>query len=269
MLNAVTRADRGLITNETFIFDLEETYVEWVDTEPQDDRRGVFHPSAVGMCGRKNVYEYIGSPRQSAAKAEDKEIFRIGHAVHHLVQTILGDLSRVLEPKGIEYRFRPEVPFDPQTDTLFHDLGIGGTTDGILELWSRQGWAQRGVVEIKTIKDEHFNTLRGPKEDHLMQANLYAFRFDTPILWFWYYNKNTSRRKVFRRAASDKYLEMAIARFADQRAHADAGTLPEREENFYMCPRCEYGHICKPDTLERIRNQQALAQVRKKGFGNR
>jgi len=271
MLSAVTRADRFLITDtETQVFDLENTYVEWVESQPQDDRRGHFHPSAVGMCGRRNVYEYIGTPRVQAAKADDMEIFRIGHAVHHLVQTILGDLDRVLAPQGIEYTFRPEVPFDPETDTLYQDLGIGGTTDGLLELYhAKEGWTQRGVVEIKTIKDEHFNSLRAPKPDHLMQANLYAFRYNMPILWFWYYNKNNSRRKVFRRAASDESLNAALDRFIVQRGHADAGTLPDREESFYMCPRCEYGHICKPDTLERVRSQQKLAQVRKKGFGRK
>ncbi len=271
IVNAVTRSDAALITNiEEQIFDLEATYVEWVETEPQDDRRGVFHPSAVGMCGRRNVYEYIGTPRVKTLKAADLETFRIGHAVHHLVQTILADLDRVLTPQGIEYTFFPEKPFDPELDLLYNDLGIGGTTDGVLELHhTKLGWRQRGVVEIKTIKTENYHKLRGPKDDHLMQANLYAFRFDTPVLWFWYYNKNTSERKVYRRRADDDVLGRAIDRFAEQRAHADAGTLPEREENFYMCPRCEYAHTCKPKSLAKVQAQEKLVKIRQKGFGVR
>ncbi len=269
IVNAVTRTDTACITDiENQVFDLEAAYVEWVDTEKQDDRRGVFHPSAVGMCARRNVYEYVGTPRVKAAKVADLETFRIGHAVHHLVQTILADLDRVLTPKGIEYSFQPEIPYDPEIDTLYHDLGIGGTCDGLLELHhTKLGWRQRGVVEIKSIKDKLYNELRGPKEDHLMQANLYAFRFDTPILWFWYYNKNNSERRVYRRLADDVILGNAIERFATQRAHADAGTLPDREESWYMCPRCEYGHVCKPDILQRVRHQEKLVKVRSKGFG--
>ena len=269
LVTAVKRSDAALITDvETQVFNLEGAYVEWVDSEKQDDRSGVFHPSAVGMCARRNVYEFIGTPRIKAAKTADLETFRMGHAVHHIVQTILADLDKILRPKGIEYTFYPEIPFDPATDTLYHDLGIGGTTDGLLELHhTKLGWRQRGVVEIKSIKDKLYNDLRKPKPDHRMQANLYAFRFDTPIVWFWYYNKNNSERKVYTQVADDAALDEAISRFAEQRAHADAGTLPDREESFYMCPRCEYGHTCKPKTLQYVQHQEKLVRVRSKGFG--
>jgi CRISPR/Cas system-associated exonuclease Cas4 (RecB family) len=269
IINAVTRDDAQHIMNiEEQVFDLEGAYVDWVESEPRDDRQGHFHPSAVGGCARRNVYEYIRTPRQFMDKPEDMEIFRIGHAVHHLVQTILSDLSRVLTPRGIEYTFQPEIPYDPETDLLYNDLGVGGTCDGLLTLHhKRLGWKQRGVVEIKTIKNEKFNQLREPKEDHQMQANLYAFRFDAPIIWYWYYNKDNSKRRVFKTKASDKHLTKALARFTEQRAHVDAGTLPEREESFWMCPRCEYGHVCKPSALSNIKMRQDLVKVQAKGFG--
>lgn len=267
MINATTLDDVPSLKAED-IFDLEAAYVEWVDTEAHDDRRGHFHPSAVGMCARRGVYEYIKTPREFMHSTNEMEIFRMGHAIHALVQNILSDLERVLTPKGIKYRFIPEIPYDKNTDTLFLDFGIGGTCDGLLEL-EGPGWSQRGVVEIKTSKSELFNKLREPKPDHQMQANLYAFRFDTPIIYYWYYNKDCSERKVFTRTADTAVLDKAIQRFADQKAHVDAGTLPEREESFYMCPRCEYGHVCKPDTLQHIRNKQALIGVKKKGFGVR
>lgn len=271
IINAVTRDDARLITDvESQVFDLEDAYVSWVRTEPRDNRQGHFHPSAVGGCARRNVYEYIRAPRQFADKVEDMEIFRIGHAVHHIVQTILADLDRVLRPQGIEYSFFPEIPYNPETDLLYNDLGIGGTCDGLLELrHTRAGWVQRGVVEIKTIKGEKFNSLKEPKDDHQMQANLYAFRFDAPIIWYWYYNKDNSKRRVFKTKASDEFLNEALRRFIDQKAHVDAGTLPERQESFWMCPRCEYGHICQPDSLKRAQAQQKLVQVRTNGFGNK
>lgn len=272
MITGVTRSDAAKVKDvETDIFDLEGAYVDWVSTAKQDhDRSGVFHPSAVGMCARRNVYEFIRTERREAAGVDDQEIFRIGHAVHHLVQTIIGDLERVLTPQGISFEFTPEIPYDPATDLLYFDLGIGGTADGLLTLWSeKHGWKQRGVLEIKSIGKDGFEKLRGPKHDHLMQANLYAFRFDTPFLWFWYYNKNTSQRKVYRRAADDTILAEAIQRFSDQKDHVDAGTLPEREESYYMCPRCEYAWTCNPSTNARIHHQQKLTKIRAKGFGRK
>jgi hypothetical protein len=64
-------------------------------------------------------------------------------------------------------------------------------------------------------------------------------------------------------------LEEAIGRFAAQKEHVDNGTLPEREESYYMCPRCEYGWTCQPQTLQRVQHQQKLVQVRTKGFGRK
>lgn len=272
MITGLTRSDASKVTDvETDIFDLERAYVEWVETEPQThDRSGVFHPSAVGMCARRNVYEFIRTERRSASPVDDQEVFRLGHGVHHIVQTIIADLDRVLTPKGIEFEFHPEIPYDPKTDLLYFDFGIGGTADGLLTLHHKKlGWIQRGVLEIKSISNDGFEKLRSPKKDHLMQANLYAFRFDTPFLWFWYYNKNNSKRKVYRCAADDKILEEAIGRFASQKEHVDNGTLPDREESWYMCPRCEYGWTCQPSMLKQIQHQKQLVQVRQKGFGNR
>lgn len=267
MITATTLEDAEKLTTDD-IFDLESAYVDWVSTEPRDDRRGVFHPSAVGGCARRNVYEYIGTPRVYADTAKDMEVFRIGHAIHGIVQGILGDLERVLNPKGIEVTFRAEVPYDRETDSLYLDLGIGGTTDGVLTLTSKkEGWSQRAILEVKSIKSKNFDLLKAPKPDHQMQANLYAFRFDCPIIYYWYYNKDSSDRKVFRYRASPAVLQAAVERFAAQRAHADHGTLPDREESFYICPRCEYAHVCKPDSLRQIHNKKALSTLQKKGFG--
>lgn len=270
MITATTRDDASRIRKSSDIFDLEAAYVEWVDTEAHDDRRGHFHPSAVGMCARRGVYEYTKTPREFMHSTNEMEIFRMGHAVHGIIQGILSDLDRVLTPKGIQYEFTPEIPFDPETDSLYQDFGIGGTADGLLKLTCpKEGWTQRAVLEVKSSKAELFSSIKGPKPDHQMQANLYAFRFDCPVIYYWYYNKNTSERKVFARPADDAVLEKAITRFAEQRAHVDAGTLPDREESYYMCPRCEYGHVCKPPTLQRVHDKKKLLQVQKKGFGVR
>lgn len=279
LTTAVTWNDaKNIKSVDAEVFDLDSAYMDFVTTEPKDNRQGVFHPSATGGCGRRSVYEFNGAPRSytnalgllPAAKLTQKQdIFRIGHAVHGFTQTIMGELARVLGPKNIEFEFEAEKPFDPVTDTLWLDFGIGGTTDGILTVWHTVlGWRQKIVIEIKTCKDEVFEKLTGPKEDHLMQANLYAFRFDCPIIIFWYFNKNNSDRKVFRRLADEKYLEMAINYFDKLGDHVRAGTLPDREESYMMCPECEYSHLCKPEVLTRIQGRASVNKMIKRGgFG--
>jgi len=256
---AVTLNDAPQLTKGD-IFDLEHAYVEDVRAQPRDNRQGVFHPSTVGMCGRRNVYEYIRTPALPTIEPEDLEVFDIGHAVHELVQEKLKKLDRSLNPQGIQYRFQKEAPYDPATDKLLTNFGIAGTCDGIVEIWT-DTWRQRGVVEIKSIKDENYKRLSGPKEDHILQAHLYAYRFDCPIIWMWYYNKNTSTRRVYPVVFQQELLMTALQRFQGWLQHADAGTLPEREENWYACPRCEYRDVCDPPTLQKIRKKDYNTKV--------
>lgn len=254
MKNAVTLADAAGLTKAD-IFDLEVVYVDSMRARPRDNRQGHFHPSAVGSCGRRNVYEYIRAPSIQTIEPEDLDVFDMGHAVHAMLQGKMAELSRVLKPKKMGYEFRSEVGRS-DGDVLYDDFHIGGTTDGIIEVWADE-WKQRGILEIKSIKDKNFKKLRGPKEDHVMQCHLYAFRFDCPVMWIWYFNKDTSERKVYSLVYDPAILDAALARYSAWIMHADAGTLPDREESFWACPRCEYREVCKPPSLTKLRTKGA------------
>lgn len=254
MKNATTIADASDMSKGD-VFDLESAYIQMLKEKTRDNRQGHFHPSAIGSCGRRNVYEYIRAPALQTIEPEDLEVFDMGHAVHGLVQGKLAELGKTLKTKGVGYSFRAEVPYDRETDILYQDLHVGGTTDGILEIWT-DDWKQRGILEVKSIKDENFKKLRGPKEDHVMQAHIYARRFDCPIIWIWYFNKDTSERKVYTVLFQKEIFDRAVARYVLWLEHAQAGTLPDREESFYICPRCEYREVCKPASLTKIRGKR-------------
>jgi CRISPR/Cas system-associated exonuclease Cas4 (RecB family) len=250
------------------VFDVEEAYVECVSNKPRDNRQGVFHPSAVGGCARRNVYEYIRTPCIDTIDADSLEIFDIGHAVHDLVQGKLVEMCQYLEEKkGLKASFEAEVPCPPD-DPLLIDFGIAGTCDGVLVVSDPGVWTQRMVVEIKSSKDKNFHRLNKPKKDHIEQAHLYAFRFDCPIILIWYYNKDNSQRRVFVETFDQKVLDRVLKRFQAQLRHAEQGTLPERDENWFMCPRCEYRDVCKPPILKQIRGKRRkkkISQARKRG----
>lgn len=253
MRTAVTLADAEHLSDAD-IFDLEGSYEEALATKLRDDRQGYFHPSGVGRCGRANVYEFIRAPFIPTTPTDSLEHFDLGHAIHALVGGKLRDIKRVLEPKKIGYELEIEKSYDPATDQLFTDLWIGGTTDGVLDVWA-DTWRQRSIIEIKSIKFQDYDMLTEPKEDHLMQAHLYAFRFNCPIIYMWYYCKNNSKRSVYRRVFDRKVFDKAVGIYEKLLKHVDAGTLPEREQDFYMCPRCEYRDICKPDVLYQINSK--------------
>lgn len=267
MITAVTLADAARLS-EADIFDLEGAYTLALATTLRDDsRQGYFHPSEVGYCRRKSVYGFIRAPFIPTIDPESLEIFDMGHAIHELVGRKIQDVARVLKPREIGYSFRAEVKFDPTWDTLFSDLGIGGTCDGIIEIWA-DTWRQRSILEAKSINKANFEKLKAPKIEHLMQAHLYAYRFDCPIIYNWYYCKDNSKRRVYASPFNKKVFDMAIDYFEKLRVHVEAGTLPERDEDWYECPRCQYREICQPPSLEKPdkENAAALVQIRSKGL---
>lgn len=253
MKTAVTLEDAKGLTEED-IFDLEAAYVDMVSSKKRDNRQGYFHPSSVGGCGRRNVYEYIRTPFIDTLEPESQEIFDIGHAVHDLVGKKLADVGKFLQAKNLGYELRLEVPFDPTVDQLFVDFGIGGTCDGQLKIWA-DSWRQRSTLETKSIGDKGFEQLNGPKPDHLEQAHIYAYRFDTPIIYLWYYNKNNSKRKVYRVPYDHDILLGALKKYESWMQHVSAGTLPDRQESWFDCPRCEYRNECQPSVVRNKANR--------------
>ncbi|HQP38617.1 MAG TPA: hypothetical protein PLI95_25705 [Polyangiaceae bacterium] len=244
------------------VFDLEAAYQAHIDGLKSENRQGHFHPSAVGMCGRRNVYEYIRAPMDVDAVPGDlQEIFDLGHAIHDIVQRRFEAMIQELTTDTLTFRFQREVPHDPATDWLRLEFGIGGTCDGVVEI-EGPGWKQRGILEVKSIADDGFNKLTGPKAEHVDQAHIYALRFDCPIMWIWYYNKNRSKRRVFAVVFDAERAQRILNKYMGWLQHVSAGTLSEREESRFACPDCAYFEICKPK-IKGLQPRRAPVPVRR------
>lgn len=281
------------------IFDLEAAYIEAVSSVPVDDyRQGVFHPSASDSCARRNVYEYIRTPAMSVADiyglgrakkdkttsgkaasaargetvssapdlTQDSDNLAFGHATHGLVQSRLLLIKEHFEKKGYTVKIQIEAGHDPKTDMLRLVYDIGGTADAVIEITDPQGNTQRGILEIKSIKDRLFKELDGPKRGHVEQAHIYAWRFDCPVIWIWYFNKDNADRQVFSMPFDPAILDAVLHRFAEQREHARAGTLPERAMSAWMCARCQFRGPCNPPILMASAGRDAVRRARARGL---
>ena len=82
-------------------------------------------------------------------------VFDTGHDTHERLQ-------RYLEQSGV--LLQAEVPIENA------DYEIKGHTDGIIEINGI-----KGILEIKSINSSGFYSLYSPKEDHLIQINVYMF----------------------------------------------------------------------------------------------
>ena len=236
------------------VFNLSVLYALTIDTSLQEtiDRQGCFHPSAVGMCGRAQVFHFIRTPPTNRQSKRVKEIFKLGHVIHDVVQSALERVPEFVNKLGLQATFDREVPCDRETDALFLDYQIAGTCDGILRVWN-DVFEQRGTVEIKSAGDEKFKEVKAQElafENHLMQAHLYAFRFDTPIIWMFYYSKNNSLRDVKTMFFDHQIFDKAVTYFYELHGYVARGQIPPRQESYLECSDCVYRSLCDPLILK-------------------
>lgn len=210
-------------------------------------RQGYLHASSIGYCARKNVYGAGNADiKPKVLKVEDLEIFALGHLVHGKIQEVLAKLPT---NPATQITFQSEVPMG-KTGELWNLFRLAGTCDGITEWFDAdQRVLRREVLEIKTIGlqgPKGFEGLKKPFDTHLMQGHIYAHHFNAPFIRFWYYCKNNSKRKCYAVAFDNEFWEKTLERIMMLAEHVTKHTLPEREESWYMCQRCEYQHLCKP-----------------------
>lgn len=268
MKSAVSLRDLdGLVPED--VFDLKTAYNNYLAAiHKKSNRGGVFHPSAVGMCGRNNVYEYLGYEADlEYAEPRVAEIFLLGHKIHEILQERVGLLDAgKFDPATGNFKIRAlhEVP-TPRGDHLLKTLGLAGTSDSLAEI-TADGILQRGIIEFKSIGDEGFKEIqaRGPKPEHLQQLHVYMYRFDCPVGWVFYYHKTTSKIEVFPVVFDYELFYEITAKVYRWKRLADSGNLPEREESFFGCQDCKYRHTCRPTVLHRRHAGSRLSRLRRK-----
>lgn len=252
------------------VLDLAKLYELGIDDSHDEHiaRMGVFHPSAAGTCRRREVLSFTYVQPTDRVSKKMKAIFEIGHAIHDLVQTRLEGLGPRLVRYGLQYEFQREVPYDPETDQLFLELSIGGTTDGLLRIWNAV-FEQRGVVEIKSQShDKHEEmakeALKTGKalKPHLMQSHIYAWRFKLPLIWVFYYNKNNSKWQAIPHLFETQIFDDAIVWFAECLDYATRGELPPRDEAWFLCKECPYRTLCKPKILQQRNRLPSLPTLK-------
>lgn len=135
-------------------------YVE--DKEKKPDL--CFHPSSDCLkCPRLLFFEKIGDDRLEKPEwsVEQQVTFRIGHALHCMVQSWLVDMGRW--PGFPKIVGEPEVPVD--------EARIRGHVDVVMDFPD----GVRRAIEIKSINARQFRQLREPLVKHKLQLEIYLY----------------------------------------------------------------------------------------------
>lgn len=117
------------------------------------------HPSTIGMCQRKIVFDMLMVPK---AMPEDRlmRIFDNGHSLHHRYETLFGQM-------GILVQNEMKLEFDD----------ISGHTDAWIRVYSIENpMGQNYLVELKSAFSKSFEWMvknNKPKKEHRDQLTFY------------------------------------------------------------------------------------------------
>jgi hypothetical protein len=228
--------------------------VEWYGAK---QRASGIHASEISGCMRPTVYSLMGVERRDVTDPFWKKRFRIGHAVHAMIQD---DLYRMCEDTGGAMTFESEVSISPNLQPRAAQWNLHSHCDGIIRYYDHPGDTKpimRVGVEIKTESDKQFEDLKAPRDYHLEQTCVYMRVLDLPLMWTLYYNKSNSNiveSKPPWLFTFDSKMERLWGKlenkFANFMGFAEAGELPERIEGL-KCEFCPFAWTCGPDWAKR------------------
>jgi hypothetical protein len=121
------------------------------------DKRAIhcFHPSSLHKSVKELLKIYFDGDANQTFPTRILRVFDNGHGVHERLQNYLMATGILLQA---------EVPIENS------DYEIKGHADGIVEING-----VKGILEIKSMNASGFYSLYAPKDDHLIQVNIYMF----------------------------------------------------------------------------------------------
>lgn len=165
---------------------------EGLERKNSPPRAGVFYPSTLGNnCDRYMYMAYNG--------------MLLGNDIPPRIQRIF-DVGGAFEERFEKYLNNVKILVDRELSIKTENPPISGRIDFIV-------FPDDPVpVELKTIKQEEYKKLRGPKPEHLLQLQLYLNMGNYKHGYVLYENKNTQDWKCFKLERDETLWDSVVER---------------------------------------------------------
>ncbi len=207
---------------------LEEIYK--AESSEHEVKPGVYYPSYIGSCLRKQYYIYTTGER---ATHEDLVVMMTGVGVHEIVAKALGVAAKV---EGVETKISLQVN---------DKIRLSGRVDVIII--DMEG--KRYVIEVKSVS----TTPDSPREGHALQLQVYLHALGVDEGYLLYWNKRNGEIKAFKVTKDDERLKEAFERAIMLDYHVTVRVPPEPESyingKLWECKRCPFLSECNPGPL--------------------
>jgi len=187
--------------------------------------KGVYYPSALGSCLRKQYYTYTLGERVSP---EDLVIFATGKGVHETIARAFGEVATIEKvEENVSLEVSPAIKLKGRIDLLIADYE-----------------GKKYLIEAKSTS----KTPDAPFEGHVFQLQVYmqALNYNEGFVLYW--NKVTGEIKVFKVQKNEEALKTIFERVKKLDYYVSKNIPPEPEAiikgRFWECEKCPFLELC-------------------------
>ena len=219
---------------------------EIIDKYYQDKRKERdkkrFYISDAGKCPRQIFFKFKKAP----CKEMEPRILRIfdqGNYVHLRLMRDLFSLGVVVAS---------EVNIPPTED-------VGGRADAVVRIDN-----ELYLVDFKSINSMILQKMEEPKEDHILQIQLYLHFFKLKKGILLYEGKDNSLMKEFPVEYDKKIADKILGDFKRLKINVDKNLIPQQIPDYpenWQCQYCQFREICDMTGADNVKWEEFKKKI--------
>ncbi|PIV12885.1 MAG: hypothetical protein COS47_00155 [Candidatus Nealsonbacteria bacterium CG03_land_8_20_14_0_80_36_12] len=226
---------------------------EIIDKHYQDKRderaKNKFYISDADKCPRQIFFKFKKAPRKEM-EARILRIFDQGNYVHLRLMRDLFSLGIVVAS---------EIDIPPKED-------ISGRADAIIRIDN-----ELYLVDFKSINSSILQRMEKPKEEHVLQLQLYLHFFNLKKGILLYEGKDTSELKEFPVNYDKKLVKKVLNDFKRLKINVQKNLLPQQLPDYpenWQCQYCQFKEICSIAGPENVKWEDLKKKIESQNESN-
>ena len=198
-----------------------------IELERQNkEREGYFYVTDAAACKRKVFYDFKKDIPKTDVDTSVLRKFVQGNSIHE-------KLVAILEKAGVVTAKEINIPAN--------DYKIHGRVDAMLEING-----EKIILEIKSIANYGFISLKEPKREHVYQLQLYLFFFNIKKGYLLYESKDNQNLQQFEVRLNINTVKRALKNILAIEDYLKNDIIPPRDflKNSWQCKSCPYKNHC-------------------------
>jgi CRISPR/Cas system-associated exonuclease Cas4 (RecB family) len=204
---------------------LKEIIDKYYQDKRKEREKKRFYISDAGKCPRQIFFKFKKAP-QKEMEPRILRIFDQGNYIHLRLMRDLFSLGVVVAS---------EIDIPPTED-------VGGRADAIIRINN-----ELFLVDFKSINSMILKNMEKPKDDHILQVQLYLHFFNLKNGILLYEGKDNSQIKEFPVKYEKKIAKKILEDFARLKINVGKNLIPKQMPDYpdnWQCQYCQFKELC-------------------------